>query len=136
MAVSGTKKPNGHLFQNKNSKSLSPSPKDNHINPSLSLSLQPGFCFLPQETQERGIFLKHQEKWQTTNRKKPGEEEERKIAALTVPRNGAILKNIFVISKSPLASPESSEPSIENEENIQETEEILTFGRHSDCNIV
>jgi pSer/pThr/pTyr-binding forkhead associated (FHA) protein len=51
-------------------------------------------------------------------------------------RNGAILEHIFVISKSPLASPASSEPSIENEENIQETEEILTFGRHPDCNIV
>ncbi|KAB5548034.1 hypothetical protein DKX38_011440 [Salix brachista] len=38
--------------------------------------------------------------------------------------------------KSPLASPASSDPSIENEENIQETEEILTFGRHPDCNIV
>ncbi|KAJ6365997.1 hypothetical protein OIU77_002547 [Salix suchowensis] len=70
------------------------------------------------------------------DRKKPGEEEERKIPVLTVLRNGAILKNIFVINKSPLASPASSEPSIENEENIQETEEILTFGRHPDCNIV
>ena len=95
MAVSGTKKPNGHLFQNKNSKSLSPSPKDNHIKPLSVPFLQPRFCFLSQETQERGIFLKPQEKWQTTNRKKPGEEEERKIPFLTVPRNGAILKNIF-----------------------------------------
>uniref|UniRef100_A0A6N2LZF9 FHA domain-containing protein n=1 Tax=Salix viminalis TaxID=40686 RepID=A0A6N2LZF9_SALVM len=68
--------------------------------------------------------------------KKPGEEEERKIPVLTVLRNGAILEHIFVISKSPLASPASSEPSIKNEENIQETEEILTFGRHPDCNIV
>uniref|UniRef100_A0A6N2MEG9 FHA domain-containing protein n=1 Tax=Salix viminalis TaxID=40686 RepID=A0A6N2MEG9_SALVM len=68
--------------------------------------------------------------------KRPGEEEERKIPVFTVLRNGAILKNIFVVSKSPLASPTSSEPSIENEESIQETEEILTFGRHPDCNIV
>ncbi|KAJ6764013.1 TRANSMEMBRANE PROTEIN 18 [Salix purpurea] len=68
--------------------------------------------------------------------KRPGEEEERKIPVFTVLRNGAILKNIFVVSKSPLASPTSPEPSIENEESIQETEEILTFGRHPDCNIV
>ncbi|KAJ6693597.1 hypothetical protein OIU85_004380 [Salix viminalis] len=68
--------------------------------------------------------------------KRPGEEEERKIPVFTVLRNGAILKNIFVVSKSPLASPTSSEPSTENEESIQETEEILTFGRHPDCNIV
>ncbi|KAG5233247.1 forkhead-associated domain-containing family protein [Salix suchowensis] len=68
--------------------------------------------------------------------KRPGEEVERKIPVFTVLRNGAILKNIFVVSKSPLASPTSSEPSIENEESIQETEEILTFGRHPDCNIV
>ena len=105
-------------------------------NPSLSLSLQPRFYFLSQETQERGIFLKPQEKWPTTNRKKPREEEERKIPVLTVPRNSAILKNIFVINNSTLASPTSSELSIESEENIQETEEILTFGRHPDCNIV
>ncbi|KAF9663676.1 hypothetical protein SADUNF_Sadunf17G0076800 [Salix dunnii] len=65
-------------------------------------------------------------------RKKPGEEE-RKIQVLTVLRNGAILKNIFVTIEK--ASPTSSEPSIEKEENIQETEEILTCGRHPDCNI-
>ncbi|KAF9663661.1 hypothetical protein SADUNF_Sadunf17G0074600 [Salix dunnii] len=67
-----------------------------------------------------------------TERKKPGEEE-RKIQVLTVLRNGAILKNIFVTIEK--ASPTSSEPSIEKEENIQETEEILTCGRHPDCNI-
>ncbi|KAF9663700.1 hypothetical protein SADUNF_Sadunf17G0079300 [Salix dunnii] len=65
-------------------------------------------------------------------RKKPGEEE-RKIQVLTVLRNGAILKNIFVTIEK--ASPTSSEPSIEKEENIQETEEILSCGRHPDCNI-
>lgn len=71
--------------------------------------------------------------------KKPEEEEEeeRKIPVFTVLRNGAILKNIFVIDKSPLPSPTSSEPSIENEENpVQETEEILSLGRHPDCSIV
>ncbi|KAF9663685.1 hypothetical protein SADUNF_Sadunf17G0077700 [Salix dunnii] len=68
-----------------------------------------------------------------TERKKPGEEE-RKIQVLTVLRNGAILKNIFVTIEK--ASPTSSEPSIEKEEHIQETEEILTCGRHPDCNIV
>jgi pSer/pThr/pTyr-binding forkhead associated (FHA) protein len=76
----------------------------------------------------------------SSKEKKPEEEEEeeeRKIPVFTVLRNGAILKNIFVIDKLPLPSPTSSEPSIENEENpVQETEEILTFGRHPDCNIV
>ncbi|CAK7323581.1 unnamed protein product [Dovyalis caffra] len=73
-----------------------------------------------------------------SNREKnPERREERKIPVFTVLRNGAILKNIFVINKSPLPSPTSSEPSLENEENpVQETEEILSFGRHPDCNIV
>ncbi|OMO98753.1 hypothetical protein CCACVL1_04076 [Corchorus capsularis] len=52
------------------------------------------------------------------------EEKERKIPVFTVIKNGAILKNIFVINKPQ-----------EIEEN-EESEEILVVGRHPDCNIM
>ncbi|OMO67947.1 hypothetical protein COLO4_29964 [Corchorus olitorius] len=52
------------------------------------------------------------------------EEKERKIPVFTVIKNGAILKNIFVINKPQ-----------EIEEN-EESGEILVVGRHPDCNIM
>ncbi|XWS24842.1 hypothetical protein CRYUN_Cryun27aG0019700 [Craigia yunnanensis] len=60
-----------------------------------------------------------------------GEEKERKIPVFTVIKNGAILKNIFVINK-----PQEMEYE-ENPHNQElETEEILIVGRHPDCNIM
>ncbi|KAG8633390.1 FHA domain-containing protein PS1 isoform X3 [Manihot esculenta] len=65
-------------------------------------------------------------------------EEERKIPLFTVLKNGAILKNIFVINKQLSPSPElNSIAGIENLENPDgENEEILIVGRHPDCSIV
>ncbi|KAJ6740644.1 hypothetical protein OIU79_000707 [Salix purpurea] len=76
---------------------------------------------------KEGFFLNPKKNGKQQIEKSPGGRRREKDPSLTVLRNDAILKNIFVINKSPLASPASSEPSIENEENIQETEEILTF---------
>ncbi|PRQ24416.1 putative transcription factor interactor and regulator FHA-SMAD family [Rosa chinensis] len=58
-------------------------------------------------------------------------EEEPKIPVFTVLKNGAILKNIFIVNKPP--PPPHSEPISSVH---QETEEILIVGRHPDCNIV
>ncbi|XVE60809.1 hypothetical protein DITRI_Ditri05aG0156800 [Diplodiscus trichospermus] len=60
-----------------------------------------------------------------------GEEEERKIPVFTVIKNGAILKNIFVINKPPEMQ-DVDDP--HNQES--ETQEILIVGRHPDCNIM
>ncbi|XP_021895984.1 FHA domain-containing protein PS1 isoform X2 [Carica papaya] len=71
------------------------------------------------------------------------EEHERKIPVFTVMKNGAILKNIFVINQprfplSPLftSNPESiNSAKIEDKIN-QQMEETLIVGRHPDCNIM
>lgn len=55
-------------------------------------------------------------------------EEESKIPVFTVIKNGAILKNIFLINNPP------SPPSDENEETSDE--EILIVGRHPDCHVM
>lgn len=49
-------------------------------------------------------------------------EEERKIPVFTVTKNGAILKNIFVVNQS--------------EGENRDGEEILTVGRHPDCHVM
>ncbi|XP_007020277.2 PREDICTED: FHA domain-containing protein PS1 [Theobroma cacao] len=59
------------------------------------------------------------------------EAEERKIPVFTVIKNGAILKNIFVINK-----PREMEEGEEYPHNQEETEERLIVGRHPDCNIM
>ncbi|KAL4296322.1 hypothetical protein GQ457_12G015530 [Hibiscus cannabinus] len=59
------------------------------------------------------------------------EEKDRKIPVFTVVKNGAILKNIFVI-KNPRDMEDEEDP--QNQES--ETEEILVVGRHPDCNII
>ncbi|GMJ15167.1 hypothetical protein HRI_005185900 [Hibiscus trionum] len=59
------------------------------------------------------------------------EEKGRKIPVFTVVKNGAILKNIFVIEK-PRVMEDEEDP--HNQES--ETEEILIVGRHPDCNIM
>ncbi|CAN6686298.1 unnamed protein product [Malus baccata var. baccata] len=70
------------------------------------------------------------------NRKLNGEEneeeEEPKIPAFTVLKNGAILKNIFIVNKSP--PPPHSKPI--SAVHRKTHEEILIVGRHPDCNIV
>ncbi|KAK4375257.1 hypothetical protein RND71_005934 [Anisodus tanguticus] len=53
-------------------------------------------------------------------------EQEKKIPVFTVLKNGAILKNIFLLDN----------PTSSVEESKQEYEEILVVGRHPDCNIV
>ncbi|MCD7454157.1 hypothetical protein HAX54_023697 [Datura stramonium] len=50
-------------------------------------------------------------------------EEEKKIPVFTVLKNGAILKNIFLLDNPPCSTQET------------EFEEILVVGRHPDCNI-
>ncbi|GKV32316.1 hypothetical protein SLEP1_g40931 [Rubroshorea leprosula] len=71
------------------------------------------------------------------------ETKERKIPVFTVLKNGAILKNIFIVNKPPAdpSQTSSSEPNAlstaENpEEEKQELEDILFVGRHPDCNIM
>ncbi|TXG53148.1 hypothetical protein EZV62_022317 [Acer yangbiense] len=61
------------------------------------------------------------------------DEEERKIPVFTVTKNGAILKNIFVVNNPP------SPPSVSDthsEKEYGDEEEILTVGRHPDCHIM
>lgn len=55
----------------------------------------------------------------------PIEEEEKKIPVFTVLKNGAILKNIFLLDNPPPCSTPQE----------REIEEILLVGRHPDCNI-
>ncbi|OIT32973.1 PREDICTED: FHA domain-containing protein PS1-like [Nicotiana attenuata] len=55
--------------------------------------------------------------------------EEKKIPVFTVLKNGAILKNIFLLDNPPSSSSSSS-----NQETA-EFEEILVVGRHPNCNI-
>ncbi|GLT52235.1 hypothetical protein SLA2020_255840 [Shorea laevis] len=71
------------------------------------------------------------------------ETKESKIPVFTVVKNGAILKNIFIVNKPPAdPSPPSSSQlnalsTAENgEEEKQELEDILFVGRHPDCNIM
>ncbi|KAE8674557.1 C2H2 and C2HC zinc fingers superfamily protein [Hibiscus syriacus] len=59
------------------------------------------------------------------------EEKERKIPVFTVVKNGAILKNIFVI-KNPRDTEDEEDPHVQE----SEVEEILVVGRHPDCNIM
>ncbi|KDP30292.1 hypothetical protein JCGZ_17162 [Jatropha curcas] len=72
----------------------------------------------------------------STNRDKKPEEDEKKIPVFTVIKNGAILKNIFVMNKPPPLELDLI-ANVENVENPDgEAEEILIVGRHPDCNIV
>ncbi|XP_059454031.1 FHA domain-containing protein PS1 isoform X2 [Corylus avellana] len=64
----------------------------------------------------------------------PYGEEETKIPVFTVLKNGAILKNIFIVNNHPCPPPPPSPPSISQNPD-QAHEEILTVGRHPDCNI-
>ncbi|KAK9269838.1 hypothetical protein L1049_025411 [Liquidambar formosana] len=65
---------------------------------------------------------------------KPDGEEERKIPVFTVLKNNAILKNIFLLDEPPSISQIKSMASADKSD--QEMEEILTVGRHPDCNIM
>ncbi|BFG41084.1 hypothetical protein CerSpe_273580 [Prunus speciosa] len=60
------------------------------------------------------------------------EDDEPKIPVFTVLKNGAILKNIFIVNKPP--PPPTNKPISSVHQQTQE--EILIVGRHPDCNIV
>ncbi|XP_044476135.1 FHA domain-containing protein PS1-like isoform X2 [Mangifera indica] len=62
--------------------------------------------------------------------------EERKIPVFTVIKNGAILKNIFLIDKPPPPSPSIMAVQNEDKDDDEEKEEILMVGRHPDCHIM
>ncbi|KAH0749239.1 hypothetical protein KY290_028471 [Solanum tuberosum] len=68
------------------------------------------------------------EKQESLGKPNSQSEEEKKIPVLTVLKNGAILKNIFLLDNPP-ATPVAITAN-------QEFEEILVVGRHPDCNIV
>ncbi|KAK7315472.1 hypothetical protein VNO77_34021 [Canavalia gladiata] len=53
------------------------------------------------------------------------EEEEGKIPVLTVLKNNAILKNIFIVNKPP-----------EEKESREDHEDVLLVGRHPDCDLM
>lgn len=57
---------------------------------------------------------------------------EMKIAVFTVLKNGAILKNIFIVNKSPEPEPLASS-SVQGHDH---QDHILIVGRHPDCNIL
>ncbi|KAL5558487.1 hypothetical protein UlMin_034698 [Ulmus minor] len=65
-------------------------------------------------------------------------EEESKIPVFTVIKNGAILKNIFIVNNSqprlPFISPLKPVASVRQPD--REFEEILIVGRHPDCNVM
>ncbi|KAJ4826180.1 hypothetical protein Tsubulata_034277 [Turnera subulata] len=62
------------------------------------------------------------------------EEQERMIPVFTVLKNGAILKNIFVINNPP--SPSPAEDAKKNPAEQENVEESLVVGRHPECNIL
>ncbi|XP_049409357.1 FHA domain-containing protein PS1-like [Solanum stenotomum] len=68
------------------------------------------------------------EKQESLGKPNSQSEEEKKIPVFTVLKNGAILKNIFLLDNPP-ATPVAITAN-------QEFEEILVVGRHPDCNIV
>ncbi|KAI4346594.1 hypothetical protein L6164_007477 [Bauhinia variegata] len=61
------------------------------------------------------------------------DQEEGKIPVFTVLKNGAILKNIFIVNKPPppisVSEPKSIAP-------VPDHEEVLLVGRHPDCNLL
>lgn len=57
---------------------------------------------------------------------------EMKIPVFTVLKNGAILKNIFIVNKSP--DPESLASSVHDHD--EGDGDVLIVGRHPDCNIL
>ncbi|TMX05388.1 hypothetical protein EJD97_023602 [Solanum chilense] len=68
------------------------------------------------------------EKQESLEKPNSQSEEEKKIPVFTVLKNGAILKNIFLLDNPPV-TPVAITAN-------QEFEEILVVGRHPDCNIV
>ncbi|ESQ33352.1 hypothetical protein EUTSA_v10006568mg [Eutrema salsugineum] len=68
---------------------------------------------------------------------KPMEEQrvrEKTIPVFTVLKNGAILKNIFVVNSRDFSSPERNSNAVRDDGD--EVEEILLVGRHPDCDIL
>lgn len=58
---------------------------------------------------------------------------EKTIPVFTVLKNGAILKNIFVVNSRDFSSPEKNGNAAWDDDG--EVEEILVVGRHPDCHI-
>ncbi|KAF8112883.1 hypothetical protein N665_0059s0021 [Sinapis alba] len=58
---------------------------------------------------------------------------EKTIPVLTVLKNGAILKNIFVVNSRDFSSPERNGITFSDEDEV---EQILLVGRHPDCDIL
>ncbi|CAH8254140.1 unnamed protein product [Arabidopsis lyrata] len=66
-------------------------------------------------------------------------EEEQRVPEKTIPvftvlKNGAILKNIFVVNSRDFSSPERNGSTVSDDDD--EVEEILVVGRHPDCDIL
>ncbi|KAG7593877.1 Forkhead-associated (FHA) domain [Arabidopsis thaliana x Arabidopsis arenosa] len=59
---------------------------------------------------------------------------EKTIPVFTVLKNGAILKNIFVVNSRDFSSPERNGSIVSDDD--EEVEEILVVGRHPDCDIL
>lgn len=59
---------------------------------------------------------------------------EKTIPVFTVLKNGAILKNIFVVNSRDFSSPERNGSIVSDDDD--EVEEILVVGRHPDCDIL
>lgn len=67
-------------------------------------------------------------------------EEEQRVPEKTIPvftvlKNGAILKNIFVVNSRDFSSPERNGSTVSDDDD-DELEEILVVGRHPDCDIL
>ncbi|CAN8303498.1 unnamed protein product [Cochlearia groenlandica] len=60
--------------------------------------------------------------------------KEKMIPVFTVLKNGAILKNIFVVSSRDFSSPERNDFTVSDDD--YEAEEILLVGRHPDCDVM
>lgn len=58
---------------------------------------------------------------------------EKTIPVFTVLKNGAILKNIFVVNSRDFSSPERNDSTVSDNDEV---EEILIVGRHPDCDIL
>lgn len=123
---------NGHLFKYSKSKSLQ---KSTTINQKIQKEWKSSFMYT--------FIIPSPFPFLPLHCTAMAETKESKIPVFTVLKNGAILKNIFIVNKPPAESspPSSSEPNAlstaENaEDQEQELEDILFVGRHPDCNIM
>lgn len=140
------KNPNGRLFKIKPHHNLQnifsrSSNYNNLVKSSLSLSQIKSSSLLRIQILEQKLsiislsVLRQPVTMANENEKKKlneEEDDEPKIPVFTVLKNGAILKNIFIVNKPP--PPPTNKPISSVHQQTQE--EILIVGRHPDCNIV